>query len=289
MSETIAQAIINGVLIGGFYALIGMGQNMIFGVMKIINFCQGDLLMLGMYLTYALNVGLGLDPYVSFPIVAIVMFGIGALIQNGLITPSLKSGSSSNLLFLTVGLSMLLQNFALIFFKSDYHSIQTSYSTKTIDFFGQTVSFPKLISLGALLIISATLFVILKYTKLGRQIRATSQNAVGAQVTGIKTKWIYAATYGIGAAIAGIAGSLLMTFLYVFPTVGATYGTKGYIVVVLGGLGSVPGAFFAGIGLGLLETVGSLLVGPSFKDSVVFFSFIVILVVRQYIVKFREG
>ncbi len=129
----------------------------------------------------------------------------------------------------------------------------------------------------------------LKNTRLGKQIRATSQNATGAAVTGINTRWIYAATYGIGAAIAGLAGTLLMTFLYVFPTVGATYGTKGYIVVVLGGLGSVPGAFIAGISLGLLETLGSLIVGPSFRDSMVFLTFIIVLVARQYITLRKEG
>ena len=278
---TFLQAVVNGIMTGGVYSLIGMGQNMIFGVMKIINFCQGDLLMLGMYLTYVLFEGFGLDPYVSIPLVAIIMFAFGALLQSSLITPSLKSGNSSNLLFLTVGLGILLQNFALIFFKSDYRTVNSVVTGKIVEFLGINISLSKLVSFVFLLIITGLLFFILKHTTIGKQIRATSQNPIGASVSGIKTNLVYACTYGIGAGIAGIAGALLMSFYYVFPTVGTVYGTRGYIVVVIGGLGSVTGAFVAGIVLGLLETLGALLVGPSFKDTVVFLSFIIILVVRQ--------
>lgn len=287
MVANILQAVVNGIMTGGVYSLIGMGQNMIFGVMKIINFCQGDLLMIGMYLTYVLCEGLGMDPYAAMPIVALIMFLFGALIQSSLITPSLKSGNSSNLLFLTVGLGILLQNFALIFFKSDYRTVESAVSGKIVEFMGINISLSKLISFLFLLVITGLLFTILKFTTIGKQIRATSQNQVGAQVSGIKTNLVYACTYGIGAGIAGIAGALLMSFYYVFPTVGTVYGTRGYIVVVIGGLGSVPGAFVAGIVLGLLETLGALFVGPSFKDTVVFLSFIVILVIRQNI-KLRQ-
>lgn len=283
MVATVLQAIVNGIMTGGVYSLIGMGQNMIFGVMKIINFCQGDLLMLGMYLTYVLHEGLGMDPYAAMPIVAIVMFAFGALLQSSLITPSLKSGNSSNLLFLTVGLGILFQNFALIFFKSDYRTVESIASGKIVQVLGMNISVSRLVSFAFLLLTTGLLFFILKYTTIGKHIRATSQNPIGAQVSGIKTNLVYACTYGIGAGIAGIAGALLMSFYYVFPTVGTVYSTRGSIVVVMGGLGSVPGAFIGGIVLGLLETIGALVVGPSFKDTVVFLSFIVILVVRQKI------
>lgn len=281
MDNTILQAIVNGILMGGVYALIGMGQNMIFGVMKIINFCQGELLMLGMYLAFIFFQFFGLDPYVSIPIVAVIMFGVGAVIQAGLITPSLKSGNSSNLLFLTVGLGILFQNLTLIIFKSDYRSIDSVYNGIILDIAGVNMSVSKLISFAVLIVITVLLFVMLKYSEIGRQIRATSQNAIGARLSGVRTNWVYAATYGTGAAIAGIAGALLMSFYYVFPTVGSVYGTRGYIVVVLGGLGNIRGAFIAGIVLGLLETVGALLVGSSYKDSLVFLSFIVFLVIKQ--------
>jgi branched-chain amino acid transport system permease protein len=284
---TLVQAIINGILIGGFYALMGMGQNVILGVMKIINFCQGELLMIGMYFSYIFYQYFGIDPYLSIPLVMICLFILGMCIQHGLITPSLGTKSFTNLLFLTVGLGILFQNVAMMIFTADYWSITTNYSHRTLSTLGISMSMPKLFSLGVLIVVTIILFYFLKATTLGKQIRATSQNYVGAQIVGINIKLIYIITYGIGAALAGVAGGLLLPFYYVFPLVGATYGTRALIVVVVGGLGNIKGAFAAGIILGLLETLSSLIVGPSFKDMVVFLSFILILVVRQKI-KLRE-
>lgn len=281
MINTVSQAVINGLMIGGFYALIGMGLNCIFGVMKIINFCQGELMMIGMYVSLFMFQSLNLDPYLAIPLVAVVLFVLGGLIQNTLITPSLKSESTSNLLFLTVGLGMLFQNLSMLFFKSDYRSIKTSYSQRIISFADLTVSFPKLISFGFMLVLTALLFQFFKRTRMGKMIRATSQNPVGAKLVGIKVQWIYIFTYGLGAAIAGMAGALLLPFYYVFPMVGATFSTRAFIVVVIGGLGNIRGAFVAGLLLGLLETLGSLIVGPALKDSVIFLTFIVILVAQQ--------
>jgi branched-chain amino acid transport system permease protein len=281
---TLIQALINGILIGGFYALMGMGQNVIFGVMKIINFCHGELLMTGMYLSYLFHVYFGIDPYLSIPLVMLCLFIMGSLTQHSLITPSLGTKSFTNLLFLTVGLGILFQNLAMMLFTADYRSITTAYNTRTIGAAGLSMGLPKLFSLGVLIVVTIVLFYFLKATTIGKQIRATSQNSVGAQIVGINIKLIYIITYGIGAALAGIAGSLLLPFYYVFPAVGATYGTRALIVVVVGGLGNIKGAFAAGMVLGLLETLFSLLVGPSFKDMAVFLSFILfilVMVVRQ--------
>ena len=288
--DIVIQAVINGILIGGFYSLIGMGLNCIFGVMKIINFCQGELLMLGMYVAFALHEYLGIDPYLSVPLVIAVMFLFGGMLQHCLITPSLKhEGSTTNLLFLTVGLGILFQNLALMLFKADYRSIKTAYSQSTLATLGVSISVPKLISLVVLLVITAILFSFFKYTKTGKMIRATAQNQMGARLVGIRIRWIYVIIYGLGAAIAGIAGCLLLPFYMVHPMVGATFALRAYAVVVLGGLGNIRGAFAAGIALGLLETLGSLVVGPAFKDSIIFISFILILVVRQVLVTRRAG
>ncbi len=290
LNETIFQAIVNGILIGGFYSLIGMGLNCIFGVMKIINFCQGELLMLGMYVAYGLNHYLGIDPYLSVPLVIAIMFCFGGMVQDFLITPSLKhEGTTTNLLFLTVGLGILFQNLALMVIGADYRSIKTSYSTHTLSFDGLSMSVPKLISLAVLLLMTILLFVFFKYSKTGKMIRATSQNQIGARLAGIRIKWIYMVIYGLGAAIAGIAGCLLLPFYFVHPMVGATFSLRAYAVVVLGGLGNIRGAFVAGIALGLLETLGSLVVGPAFKDSIIFISFILILVLRQKFLLRRAG
>ncbi|MDR1731310.1 MAG: branched-chain amino acid ABC transporter permease [Synergistaceae bacterium] len=275
------QACMNGLLIGGFYSLMGMGQNIIFGVMKIINFCHGEMLMTGMYITFACFTYLGIDPYLGVPLVAVLMFILGGAIQHTLITPSLGTRSFTNLLFLTVGLGILFQNLALVIFSSNYRTISTPYSTQTVHLGMVTMALPKLISFFALIVVSVALFCFLKYSTPGKQIRAVSQNPLGAQVVGINVKMTYVITYGIGVALAGISGALLTQFYIIYPMVGTNFGLRALIVVVVGGLGSIPGAFAAGIFLGLLETLSSLLVGPSFKDLVVFLTFIVILVARQ--------
>lgn len=286
--STLLQACINGLLMGGFYSLMGMGQNIIFGVMKIVNFCHGEMLMVGMYLTFVLYTYGGIDPYLCVPLVAVIMFALGALIQQTLITPSLGTKSFTNLLFLTVGLGLLLSNGALVIFGSDYRSIRTDYSQTYIPMGPVTMSLPRLISFGVLVVITIALFVFLKYTTVGKQIRAVSQNSVGAEVVGIDVKRIYILTYGLGVALAGVAGALLTQFYTIFPTAGASFGFRALIVVVVGGLGSIPGAFFAGIFLGLLETMSALLISPSYSDLIVFVTFIVILVLRQTIIARRK-
>ena len=286
--ETFLQACINGLLMGGFYALMGMGQNVIFGVMKIVNFCHGEMLMVGMYLTYVLYTYLGIDPYLAVPLVALIMFARGAVIQHTLITPSLGTKSFTNLLFLTVGLGLLLSNGALVLFGSEYRSIRTAYSRTYIPIGPVTMALPRLISFGVLIVVTIALFTFLKYTTVGKQIRAVSQNPVGAEVVGINVKRIYILTYGLGVALAGTAGALLTQFYTIFPTAGASFGFRALIVVVVGGLGSIPGAFFAGLFLGLLETMSALFISPSYSDLIVFVTFIVILVVRQMLIARRK-
>ena len=282
------QACVNGLLMGGFYSLMGMGQNIIFGVMKIVNFCHGEMLMVGMYLTFILYTFFGIDPYLAVPMVAAVMFVLGAGIQHTLITPSLGTKSFTNLLFLTVGLGLLLSNGALVIFGSEYRSIRTAYSQPYIPMGPVTISLPRMISFGVLIVVTIALFAFLKYTTVGKQIRAVSQNPVGAEVVGIDVKKIYLLTYGLGVALAGTAGALLTQFYTIFPTAGASFGFRALIVVVVGGLGSIPGAFLAGIFLGLLETMSALFISPSYSDLIVFMTFIVILVVRQTVIARRK-
>jgi branched-chain amino acid transport system permease protein len=231
---------------------------------------------------------MGLDPYLAIPIVAAVLFVLGGLIQRGLITPLLGGASDSNLIFMTVGLMMLMQNAALVAFKSDYRTIQTVYSLKNLNVFGQIISLPKLISFAVLLLVTYALYMLLMKTDIGRKIRATAQNPLGARLVGINIKKMYVVTYGLSAALAGVAGALLLPFYFVYPMVGATFTLRAFVVVVMGGLGSIKGAFFGGIVLGLLETLGAFFVGPEFKDSVVFVTFIIILILRQKLVLSRS-
>ncbi|MDY6343457.1 MAG: branched-chain amino acid ABC transporter permease [Sphaerochaetaceae bacterium] len=286
--EIFLQAVVNGLLIGGFYSLMGMGQNIIFGVMKIINFCHGEMLMIGMYLTFVFYSVFGIDPYVALPLVALGCFAIGALVQHTLITPSLGTKSFTNLLFLTVGLGLLYQNLALVIFTSLNRTIVTPYSGKIMHMGPITLALPKLVSLIMLVFITIALFLFLKYTQVGKEIRAVSQNSVGAEVVGINVKRIYILTYGLGCALAGIAGDLLTLFYVINPTVGSQFSFKALIVVVVGGFGSIQGAFVAGIFLGLMETMSSLIIGPTYRDLTVFVSFIIILVVRQMLILRRR-
>ena len=286
--EIFLQAVVNGLLIGGFYSLMGMGQNIIFGVMKIINFCHGEMLMIGMYLTFVFYSVFGIDPYVALPLVALGCFAIGALVQHTLITPSLGTKSFTNLLFLTVGLGLLYQNLALVIFTSLNRTIVTPYSGKIMHMGPITLALPKLVSLIMLVFITIALFLFLKYTQVGKETRAVSQNSVGAEVVGINVKRIYILTYGLGCALAGIAGDLLTLFYVINPTVGSQFSFKALIVVVVGGFGSIQGAFVAGIFLGLMETMSSLIIGPTYRDLTVFVSFIIILVVRQMLILRRR-
>lgn len=281
---TILQAITNGIMVGGIYALVGMSLTIIFGVMKIINFCQGEIVMLGMYVSYICFDRLGLGPFASIPIVAAVMFLFGVLFQSTIITRSVRDGEDdSNVLFLTAGFGILFTNIMLLVFGSDYKTTKSAFSDQVIQLGNMSISLTKLISFFILCVLAVLLFMFLRYTTLGKQIRATSQNRTGAQVCGIKAKVIYASTYGIGAAIAGVAGACLMSFYYVFPSVGATYGTRAFIVVTIGGLGNILGAFTGGLVLGCLETVGAVVVGSALKDTLVYVCFILILVVKQKI------
>lgn len=160
------QAAANGIMVGGIYALIGMSLTLIFGVMKIINFCQGELLMLGMYISFVLFDQCGLDPFVAIPIVAVVMFAFGALLQSTLITRSLHGNDDTNVLFLTVGLGILFQNVALLYFKSDYRTAQSMFSEKIVQLGAINLSLPKVLSFVILLAVTILLFAFLKYTNI---------------------------------------------------------------------------------------------------------------------------
>lgn len=278
------QAIANGIMIGGIYSLIGMSLTIIFGVMKVINFCQGELLMLGMYCTYVLNAQLGLDPFIAIPIVALAMFLFGFIIQSTLITRSIRAGEDdSNVLFLTAGLGILFSSTMQIIFGTNYRNSTSIFENQTLNILGAQLSTNKVISFVILIALTALLFLFLKKTTIGKQIRATSQNSIGASVCGIKAKMVYACTYGLGAAIAGVAGACLMTYYYVFPNVGITYGTRSFIVVTIGTLGNIVGGFFGGLILGCMETVGALVVGSQYKETLVYLCFVVILVIKQRI------
>lgn len=280
----IAQSLVNGVIIGSCYALIAMGLNCIYSVMKIINFCQQDFMMIGMYLSYFAFTLFGIDPFISVILVAVLMFLFGILFQKVLVTPLLNKDVDTHytMVFLTVGFGMLLQTLAQLFFTADYKTIKTPMSTTTVNLGGIVVSQAKLLTVGIVIVLAVLMAVFYRKTRMGKMIRATSQNQFGAKVIGINTNRVYLITFGLGTALAGAAGALLISFYYAYPTVGDMFGTTSFAVIMLGGLGNIGGAFAAGLGIGILENLSSLLLGTSaFKTAIICFVFLAVLIIRH--------
>ena len=279
----VLQSIVNGLIIGSCYALIAMGLNCVYSVMKIINFCQQDFMMVGMYIAYFAFTLLGIDPFITAILVAVIMFLFGIVFQKTLVTPMLnRNADHHTMILLTFGFGLLLQNLAQLFFTADYRTIKTPLSSSMLKFGGVVVSKAKLLTFIIIVLIAIALAIFYKKTKMGKMLRATSQNQYGAQVIGIKTDRVYYMTFGIGTALAGAGGALLLSFYYVYPSVGNMFGTTAFAVIMLGGLGNIFGAFIAGLGIGVLENISSLILGTSaFKTAIICFMFLSVLIIRH--------
>jgi branched-subunit amino acid ABC-type transport system permease component/ABC-type branched-subunit amino acid transport system substrate-binding protein len=279
-TEKLLQTVTSGLLTGGIYALIGIGLTIIFGVMRVVNFAHGALVMVGMYATFFLFTYLHVDPFLSLLIVMPGMFLVGALIQKTLIAPVLKAPERNQIL-LTEGVSILLINVALLAFTANYLTMTTSYAGATLHLGGVSLSLPQMAAFAIAFIITAAVYLFLMRTNMGRQIRAAAQDAEAAQLLGINIKRVQAITFGLGVAAAGAAGSLLMPVYYrVEPYAGAPFTLKAFVVVVLGGMGSVTGALAGGIVLGIAEALGAVYVSTGYKDVIGFVIFLLVLTVK---------
>lgn len=279
MIELLAQVTVSGVLLGGVFALIAAGLNIIFGVVRIINFAHGELVMLGMYATFFLHELYGIDPYLSILAVAPGLFLVGVVIQRLVIQPILGASAISKI-FATVGLSLVLINLALIFLGGDFRSVRTSYSGATIGIGSININMARLIAFAVALVLFAGLFSLLRYTFLGKAFQAVAEDRSTAQLMGIRVERLYLLAFGLGAALAGVAGALLMPFSTVYPTVGITYTLVAFVVVVLGGLGNMSGTLLAGLLIGLTDAFSATFISPALSSATYFMIFILVLLVR---------
>jgi branched-chain amino acid transport system permease protein len=277
--ETFVQSLVSGILTGALYAMIGIGLTVVFGVMKIINLAHGEMVMLGMFGAFWGQSLWRLDPFVSLAIWTPVMFGLGVLIYRFLLKKIIPGGELNTLLY-TAGLSLLVANVALFVWKGDYRTISLTYGITPVRPFGIAIAVPLAIAFGLAIVITVALWLFLSRTDLGRAIRATSQNPEAATLMGIDVEKVAVVTFGLGTALAGAAGVLLAPSLYLYPTVGELLLVKCFVIVVLGGLGSVPGAIAGGILLGVVESMGAVYVSATYKDGIGFVLFLAVLLYR---------
>ncbi len=273
------QSLTSGVLVGGAYALIGIGLTLVFGVMRIINFAHGELMMVGMYLTYFLFSLAHIDPFVSIVIGFPILFLWGAFLQKVIINRVLAAPAENQIL-LTIGLGLIMSNTAMMLFTSDYRILTTSYSSSSFELGSVSVSVPLLVSFFITAAITAVLYWFLIKTDTGQAIRATAQDRVAAQLMGINVKRMSVIAFGLGAALAGTAGALISPTYYIFPQVGSVFTLKAFVIVVLGGMGSVVGATLGGVLIGVTESVAAVYISSGLKELVVYVLFLVILLLK---------
>jgi branched-chain amino acid transport system permease protein len=272
-------SVLNGVTTGAVYALIALGLTLIYGVLHIINFAHGAALMVALYAVYLLKAHLGIDPYLALPIVVPGMFVLGYALQRGIINRA-GHGKDENILLVTLGISIVLENLALLVFKSDTRSIETPYTLATVAIGPAMIAVPKLVAFAGALAASALLLLILTRTDLGRAIRAVAKEKHGAKLMGIDVDHVYAMCFGIGLACLGAAACFLLPAYYVNPQVGAGFVPVAFTIVVLGGMGSFGGALVGGLLIGVVESLGGLFLGESLGQIGIFAVFIAVLLFR---------
>ena len=273
------QSLVNGILTGSLYAMIGVGLTVIFGVMRIINMAHGEMVMLGMYGAFLALTFLKIDPFLSILLWIPIAFLIGMFIYRFLLKNIVPAGELNTLLY-TAGLSLFIANLVLLIGTGDYRTIKLKYGVMPLRPFGIAVPIPLAIAFGMAILMTAALYWFLVRTDTGRAIRATSQEPEAAALMGVNVDRMANITFALGTALACGAGVLLAPSLYLYPTVGEILVAKCFVIVVLGGLGSVPGAIAGGLLLGVVESLGAVYVSVPYKDAIGFVMFLLVLLFR---------
>ena len=279
--QVVFQLLVSGILLGGVYALGALGLNLIFGVAKVVNFAHGEFLMLGMYAGYWLMTTTGINPYLGAPLIGAGFFLLGLVFYAGLMRFTIYKPELTQV-FATLGLGILLQNLALVAWSADYRTVQVMPpGWESVSIFGAYIATNRLVAFGFAVVILAGVMVFLRTTFLGRAIEAVSQDLMAARLMGIDPNRIFLLTFGLGIALTGVAGAVLVPSFYAFPSVGSFFVLVSFVVVVLGGLGSVAGTAAGGLVLGLVET-GTGYFAPDLKEATHFVLLILLLSVRPH-------
>ncbi|MCI8763317.1 MAG: branched-chain amino acid ABC transporter permease [Lachnospiraceae bacterium] len=277
------QALIDGLLIGGVYAVIAIGLSLAFGVMRIVNWAHGELLMLSIYISYFIFTWFGIDPYLLMFLTAVLMAGFGYILQRFVISNMLareKEVEPISVLLFTAGLGVFLSNLALVIFKGNPRTATTVYTGRSIHAGMLYVSVPKLISFVIAMGCTVLLYYFLQKSETGRAIRAASQNRNVVTLMGVNIRRLYNIAFAISVGMVGIAGALLLPYSSVQPTSGTTYSFKSFVIIVLGGQGSVIGALISGLLVGIIEKVGTLYFSDTTAQIAVFAVFVLVLLLR---------
>jgi branched-chain amino acid transport system permease protein len=259
--------------------LVALGLTLIYGVLHIINFAHGSLLMLALYGVFFLQRGLGIDPYAALPLMAAGAFAAGYALQRSIIGRA-SHGRDENILLVTLGLSVVIENAALFFWRSDTRTIETPYAFETLELGGVLVPVPRAVAFLGAIAVAGLLWLLMSRTDLGRAIRALARERQGARLVGIDVDHVFAMSFGIGTACLGVAACLLLPMFYVTPQVGHAFVLVAFTVVVLGGMGSFAGALIGGFLVGMVESLSGLFLGESLGQIGIFLIFIAILLFR---------
>jgi branched-chain amino acid transport system permease protein len=285
MLETLVPSFVTGLLLGGLYGAIAVGLSLIFGIIRVVNFAHGAFLMAAMYASYWLWALLGIDPYLSIIIVGPAFFVFGYAVQHVLIRPMFVRERALvveplGVLLLMAGFDLVLANLALLFFRADYRGVTHPLGSATFPFFSMSLSIPRSIVFVLALALTGGLSWLLTHTELGTAIRSVGQNREAAALCGVNVYRIYNITFGLGTAALAIAGAAILPFYYVNPAMGPPLAVKSFMVVVLGGLGSVPGALVGGLVLGVVESVVAQYIPATAAAIFSFVLFVVVLFTR---------
>ena len=277
MADTV-NVLVVGIMLGGIYAMVAVGLNLIFGVIRVVNFAQGEFVTLGLYGAYAVQLTIGMDPYLAVIVVVPLLFVLGAAIYFILLRPLQNEPMMQ--VFATFGILIVSQNAILALTGGIAYSVRSGVIGQSVAIGPVQIGLSRIIVLVAATLVTLALAAYLRHTRNGRAIRAVAQDRKAARLMGIRVETVYTVTFGIGAALAGLAGCLLSPLYTMSPQIGMNFILPAFAVVVLGGLGSVLGAFVGGFIVGLTEALAGYYLDPALKHAVIFIVFIAVLVVR---------